>query len=61
MRDDIYKLYKGVLEENDTQYMTPDSKSVRLQALLVKVLDVHPDKGERKEWIDMLEAIDRSG
>ena len=57
-RDDIYKLYKGILEEKDTQYVVKNSKHVTLQALLVRVLDTHPQYGEYVELNNMLKDID---
>lgn len=58
-RDDIYKLYNGVIEEEETQFVVRNTYDVLLQGLLVRVLDRNPIYGEYVQIRNMLEEIDR--
>jgi len=56
-RDDFHVLYGGLIDANEIQFLAKDHKSIVLQALLVKIHDVHPEKGEYKDVLQIWKSM----
>jgi hypothetical protein len=51
----IHLLHKNLMSETDIQWMTEDDKSIVIEAVIVKVHDLHPQKGEFREIARLIE------
>jgi hypothetical protein len=59
-RNDIWRLYGGLFRANQTQMKTQRHDGIVIQALLVKIHDVHPmnNQGEYYKICDLLRELD---